>query len=792
MFETLDSELNAVSRNKRLLLSDHVFSCVVIPGVDTSIEFINLCNTIKQHLYQTRIQVNFLPEIDKQAGSYEQLFDQLVDNCIFVIAMKGDFEKSLSYEYGYLRGIRKPIIVINTTYNPTPADTKHDRVNHDNYESTHKEILNKFIYYIDLGSESQHDLPDQFINKFDQILLELMEGSLINFDKIIKGNQEVQFNDIKYLISRIIDYYILRNGYGLHEIDEIFKSIDKLDANQHKNLPSFVLNCLLALSIDLLRAQNDKNQVHDIAEKCISMCQKILDNEKDLAFKAVIEKKLADLLLISPDPDNEVGNLERAVDLYKKSKEYLTIDDYPHYLVSINNNLGVALNDLFQIVGESKYLNEANDYLSNLVADQISSNSNSNYALVKYNLGITRLGFASVVSAQYDYYDALECFNSFLMDSFYLDNNEEYLDIAINIGSIYFTIAQEQNDQLCCERSIGVFQQVLGLCSTQIHEMEYGIINRSLGDIYRFLDTLRPDNIETKLNIIGFYEEALKIYTLDKFPDEYCCIRFKLADALSTLRRRHDLESASEIFNQLLSTPILESYNYNYALIQKKLASLYLRLAKMDMSKNYHSMAIESYEGALSQFSSMKDEYEIADLKKYLGDLYILDAKEKSDISLYLKATEAYQDALSYFTRDKFPLVFASLKMKLGDLNIMIAENQNSIDEYNDAIRAYEESLNIYNSYEFQKESWEVHKKISDTYMTLGDIKSNSQYPDEAINYYTEALKFLTNQSSPIEKGNVLRKLGNEHVQFSRIVYRTQNLKHALEYYRESPNVLQS
>src|SRR3990167_6611669 len=115
-----------------------------IPHDDTSIKFINLCNTIKQHLYQTRIQVNFLPEIDKQAGSYEQLFDQLVDNCIFVIAMKGDFEKSLSYEYGYLRGIRKPIIVINTTYNPTPANTKLDRVNHDNYESTHKEILNKF------------------------------------------------------------------------------------------------------------------------------------------------------------------------------------------------------------------------------------------------------------------------------------------------------------------------------------------------------------------------------------------------------------------------------------------------------------------------------------------------------------------------------------------------------------------------------------------------------------------------------------------------------------------------
>ncbi|MGI0021878.1 MAG: hypothetical protein ACRD9Q_03355, partial [Nitrososphaeraceae archaeon] len=632
-----------------------------------------------------------MPEIDKQGGSYEQLFDQFVDNCIFVIAMKGDFEKSLSYEYGYLRGIRKPIIVINTTYNPTPADTRHDRANHNNNESTQNVSLNKFIYYIDLDSLSQDDLQNQFINKFDEILLEIMEGSLINFDKFIKGNQEVQFNDIKYLIRRIIDYYILGNEYGLHEIDELFESIGKLDANPHNNLPSFVLNCLLALSIDLLRSLNEKNQVQDIVEKCIFMCQKILDNEKDLAFKAVIEKKLADLLLISPDQDNEVGNLERAIDLYKKSKEYLTIDGYPHYYVSIDNNLGVALNDLFQIVGEPKYLNEANEYLSNLVANQVSSNSYSNYALVKYNLGITRLGLAQVVSAQYDCYDALECFNSFLTDSYYLNNNEELLDIAINIGSIYFTIAKEQNDQLCCERSIGVFQKVLGLCSTQIHEMEYGIINRSLGDVYSLLDTLRPNNIETKLNIIGFYEEALKIYTPDKYPDEYCCIRFKLADALSTLKRRHDLESASEIFNQLLTTPILESYNYNYALIQKKLAILYLRLAKMDMSKNYHSMAIESYEAALSQFSSMRDEYEIADLKKYLGDLYILDAKKKNDFSLYLKAAESYQDANSYFTKDKFPLVFASIKMKLGDLNIMIAENQNSIDDYNEALRAYEE-----------------------------------------------------------------------------------------------------
>ena len=67
MIETLDSELNAVSRNKRLLLSDHVFSCVVIPNDDTSIEFIKLCNIIIQHLYQTRIQVNFLPEIDRKS-----------------------------------------------------------------------------------------------------------------------------------------------------------------------------------------------------------------------------------------------------------------------------------------------------------------------------------------------------------------------------------------------------------------------------------------------------------------------------------------------------------------------------------------------------------------------------------------------------------------------------------------------------------------------------------------------------------------------------------------------------
>jgi tetratricopeptide (TPR) repeat protein len=784
MFEALDSEFKAVSRVKRLFLCDHEFSCVVIHGDDIFSIFDKSINIIYKHLHQMGIRVNVLPEKVKQYGSYEQQFEQLVDNCIFVIGLEEGFKKNLSYEYGYLRGIRKPIIVINSSNNPMPSEATHDGDNDENNQFARKELLNKFIYNIDFGSESQHELQDAIIHKFDQILSEIMEGSLIDSDKIGDGNQEAQFNDIKYLIRRTIDYYVLRNEYGLHEIEEIFESIDDLDANQLKNLPPFALKCLLALSINLLKSLNEKNQVHDMAEKCIFMCEKILDIEKDSALKAVIEKKLADLLLISPDPDDEVGNLERAIDLYKKSKVYLTLDEYPDYLVSINNNLGVALNDLFQIVGESKYLNEANDYLSNLVGDQISSNSN--FALVKYNLGITRLGLARVVSAQYDYKEALECFNSFLMDPFYLDNIEDFLDNTINIGSMYFKIAKEQNDQACCERSIGIFQNVLGLCSTQIHGIEYGIINQCLGDAYSLLDTIKPDNIETKLNIIGNYKEALKIYTPDKFPDEFCCISFKLADALSTLRRRHDLESATEIFNQLLSTPVLESYNYNHALIHKKLAILYSRLADMDMSRDYHSMAIESYEGALSQFSSMKDEYEIADLKMYLGDVYFLDAKQKIDSTLYIKATEAYQDALSYFTRDKFPLIFASLKMKLGDVYGMIAEDQNSIDYCNEAIRAYEESLNIYNSYECHKESWEVHKKISDTYITLGDIKSDSHYPDDAVNYYTEALKFLTNQSSPIEKGKVLRKLGNEYVQLSRIVYRTQNLKSALEYYEKA------
>ena len=129
----------------------------------------------------------------------------------------------------------------------------------------------------------------------------------------------------------------------------------------------------------------------------------------------------------------------------------------------------------------------------------------------------------------------------------------------------------------------------------------------SLGNRAYYIGIIDLEKANYMKIAIKAYEEALKVYTLDRFPMDYAMTQNNLGNAYSTLAeveaKAENCKKAIKAYEEALKVRTLDRFPMDYAMTQNNLGTAYSTLAEVEAKAENCKKAIKSYEEALKVYT---------------------------------------------------------------------------------------------------------------------------------------------------------------------------------------------
>ncbi|MCJ7459122.1 MAG: tetratricopeptide repeat protein, partial [candidate division Zixibacteria bacterium] len=148
----------------------------------------------------------------------------------------------------------------------------------------------------------------------------------------------------------------------------------------------------------------------------------------------------------------------------------------------------------------------------------------------------------------------------------------------------------------------------------------------ALGNRACDLGDIRLEKAEYLKIAIKAYEEALKVYTLERFPMQYAVTQNNLGNAYGTLSeidaKADNCTKAIKAFEEALKVYTLERFPMDYAMTQNNLGNAYRILAEVEAKAESCKKAIKACEEALNVYTFERFSMDYAMTQNNLGNAY--------------------------------------------------------------------------------------------------------------------------------------------------------------------------
>ncbi len=309
-----------------------------------------------------------------------------------------------------------------------------------------------------------------------------------------------------------------------------------------------------------------------------------------------------------------------------------------------------------------------------------------------------------------------------------------------------------------------------------LHTLGSALIVTPLGD--------RSENLQRAINC---FEQALRIYTKNKFPADWAATLNGLGNAycnLPTGNRAKHVQRAIDCYTSALSVYTKDGFPQSWAMTQNNLGNAYCDLPSGNPCENL-ARAIECYDAALQVRTEHKFPQDWATTQNNLGTVY--GQISTGDRSENLKrAIECFDAALRVRTEDAFPQSWALIQYNLGNAYFSLPEGDRS-DNLTRAIKCFNAALRIRTEDKFPQ-NWAM------TMNSLGAAYSNLSTGDQAENLnraiecFEDALRFYKEYKFPQAWAMTQNNLGTAHSDLP-TGDRAENLRRAIECYEAASRV---
>ncbi|MDD3291358.1 MAG: tetratricopeptide repeat protein [Methanocellales archaeon] len=275
------------------------------------------------------------------------------------------------------------------------------------------------------------------------------------------------------------------------------------------------------------------------------------------------------------------------------------------------------------------------------------------------------------------------------------------------ISSLYSFLA-EKAEWKDTPKIIDNYNRALGICERILEfepdPVQISEIQIKRGSIYWALSKYQ-DRKENCKKAIKAYDEALKVYTLERFPIQYATTQNNLGAAYDTLAevesKAENCKKAIKAYDEALKVCTLERFPMDYAMTQNNLGVAYHTLAEVESKAENCKKAIKACEEALKVYTLERFPIQYAMTQNNLGVAYHTLAEVESKAENCKKAIKACEEALKVRTLERFPMDYAMTQNNLGIAYRTLAEVESKAENCKKAIKAYGEALKVFTEEDF-------------------------------------------------------------------------------------------
>ncbi|WP_287714763.1 CHAT domain-containing protein, partial [Microcystis sp. M144S2] len=310
------------------------------------------------------------------------------------------------------------------------------------------------------------------------------------------------------------------------------------------------------------------------------------------------------------------------------------------------------------------------------------------------------------------------------------------------------------------EKAIAYYQEALKVYTFDAFPEDWAMTQNNLGEAYR--NRIRGDKADNVERAIAGYNEALKVRTFEAFPQEWASTQNNLALAYSDrIRgdRAENLERAIAACHEALKVYTYDAFPQEWASTQNNLAGAYIDRIRGDRADNVER-AIAGYNEALKVRTFEAFPQEWASTQNNLANAYSYRIRGDKADNLE-KAIAYYQEALKVYTFDAFPEDWAMTQNNLANA-YRDRIRGNKADNLEKAIAYYQEALKVYTFDAFPEDWAGTQNNLATAYRDRirGEKAENLE---RAIKSYHNALQIYTKDSDPLNCLLTARNLANLH-----------------------------
>lgn len=332
--------------------------CLLVFSDRKHVEYIyNIVNCIEEYLSQNGFSVNSLSDDTLSDEHFGKRFEELAQESVLGIIILDGFRPNILYEYGFLRGKGKQVVLLQDTkafvavksFYSVPKSSTGDVVKDitgltkTQFEHLREPPIGHFyhlsdrhgIRVISIDCAARSDSPDHPKNKIEKELKKLMPKIVEKYSEqsltAIKNISPDYFQKFHTLVLKISEYYAGVEKFCVVNVNKIMSEIQSLEESSGVNMPSRVYGNVASLYKKLAEKTEWKNvrAIIEYYSKAIEINERILEFETDFVSKSNTQKRIGDICLaISPYHDlNE--NCKKAIKAYKEALKVYTKKEFP-------------------------------------------------------------------------------------------------------------------------------------------------------------------------------------------------------------------------------------------------------------------------------------------------------------------------------------------------------------------------------------------------------------------------------------------------------------------------------
>jgi tetratricopeptide (TPR) repeat protein len=535
-------------------------ACALVYSDVTHVPNINqVLEDIEEVLAERGFSAQRLGDEARTGQGYPESLRKLLSGCVLGVVVLDGLRPNVTYELGFLLGLNKPIIVL---------------------QSVHAELAVKTLF-VDMGKlqRKQFDslrnpvLRQDHFSDFDRTHVGFFDcaarkGEAKHLKTLLKGELDKRHSALVAETTRI------------HTLGSPQEAVNALSSS---------LAALAGLyytkenEVDLKDLRDAWNAVKTLANQ---LRIQIPPTASLMASAAWVRK--ADSL--AAHPEDRKTCLVTALDLCNQALRHLNKQDDAERWARAQFDIGYANSELSLFGYPTERNKNAMAALKQALTVYTFASYPIDFAKTQNNLGVTYDRLAQVERKTHHCGKAIAAYKqalkAYTIDHFPL----QYAVIQHNLGAAYGTLSEARDPALNCRRAIAAYKQALKVYTIGSYPVDFAETQSNLGSAFGRLAQVER-KAQNCRKAIAAIRRALKILTMGRFPFGYATAQSNLGNALGILAqvkdKKRNCRKAIAAFERAVKTWTLDSFPILYADIKNNEGNVLIALAQVkDGSQN--------------------------------------------------------------------------------------------------------------------------------------------------------------------------------------------------------------